>query len=276
VPIVELPNYTLNRRGDFIKGHLVSVPQRLNQRTRFVQICGISEAADQIELCAGPECRRVPITDQWRAEYTHRFVAPNGVPKRVLDLVDLLEKDLMPLRGIPTLDFAVVLDWYKVVEEETEPMSWKNTEAGALVSQMKYWKTNPRLQEKAGRALADRMADVIVRHPILAEIPTIVTMPGSKADGASFGERLARGIAQRTEKNLVGTIAINGEREQRKAEGVADLDGEFRMPHALLGAVLIIDDVICRGVSMKAVGRAARFAGSDFVVGLAGVKTMKG
>lgn len=273
--ITNFPNYTMNPRGDVIRNSQVTKPQQ-ESRVRFLQICGLPDAARQIQMCAGSDCVQVPMTDQWRPDYTHRFRAERGVPDDVLGLVKLLSKDLTTLRSIPNLDFAVVLDWYKVIEDEIEPINWKNTQTGALVNKMKYWTSNPRAQATAGAALAEGMAAVIRRHPVLNAVESVITVPGSAADGRSYGERLALTVARNTGKRVVQTVAVNGAREPRKSEGVVSLDGEFEMPYALSGGVLIIDDVVRKGVTMRAVADAARLAGADMVAGFAAVKTMSG
>lgn len=270
------PNYTINDRGDLIRDVKESRDANSDSPVRFLQVCAVPDAAKQITVVGGSDCYLVEMTDQWRQDFTHRFRAPNGIPDKVRELVDVLRTDLRTLRPVTALDFAVVLDWYKVPDPEIEPMSWTNTEVGALVNKMKYWTSNPAAQNAAGSKIADLMADAITRHPLLRSMPSIATVPGSKADGRSCGERLARGVAARTGKQIVETVAVNGPRLTRKSDEVDDLDDQFRMPQSLTGGVLIIDDVISRGISMRAVGRAARFAGAEMVAGLAAVKTMKG
>jgi adenine/guanine phosphoribosyltransferase-like PRPP-binding protein len=261
-----------DNRAASIERHLVTSSKSSDQQ--WLYLCGPDQAAQQILQVGQSACSLTDMTDERRSEYSHRIVWPSGVPPEVLQLVDVL-KEVLTLRKVPYVDSAVVLDWYKVPDDEVDPMHWLNTAAGDLLSKGKYIQSATTTRLNARRELVKKMVDVFERHPLYGNTPAIVTVPGHKADESSFGERLAATVAKRLGKSVIETISRNGPRPERKAGAVEDLTNAFVMPQALSGDVVILDDVYSSGATMNAVALAARTAGAQRVFGIAAVKTMK-
>jgi hypothetical protein len=208
---------------------------------------------------------------QYMAPHNYCFDFAEGYPTEVWTFVRLL-KDVLTLRSPEHLDVSVALDWY--TQPQGDGQFWP-TEVGALVQRVKYWVYgDPQAVRDAKDEVAARLVDVIERHPLLSSAPTIVTVPGSKADFKSVGERLARYLAVKTSKTVVQTECPSGPRTPRKEDPSVNVMGQFVMPQALKGPVLVIDDVYKSGSSMNAVAAAARAAGATAVYGLAIAKTL--
>ncbi|WP_155773019.1 hypothetical protein [Rhodococcus opacus] len=244
-----------------------------NAPDRFLYLeCSASIAKQFRMLNMGCVENEVPVTAHPElARFDYRFDWVFGVPKSVDTMVGLL-KEVLTLGRRQHIDFTLALDWYSTAPEPGSTVFGK-TEAGALVNKGKYWSDGPEKRRARGK-IAESLADVIGRHPLLQSAPTVVTVPGSKADFSSFGESLARHMAERTAKKLVQTQCRSGARPPRKEDSSVELIGEFVLPGTVAGPVLIIDDVYKSGESMNAVALAARQAGASAVYGLAIAKTM--
>jgi phosphoribosylpyrophosphate synthetase len=267
--------YLGDARAGRIEKTVIAALRQDQTNKRWLYVCGPDQAAKQISMVGGEECYEVPMIDERRLEYSHRFQCPGGVPDDVKALCDVLQ-NVLSLRKLANLDFAVVLDWYKIPDPEVAPNDWRNTEAGDLVSRMKYWNRTPSKQEAARDELADRFASTVRKHPFLRDAETTLTVPGSSANYDSHGERLARLVAERTGKELVWTTPVAGPRAQRKDQAShIKLAGAFSLPSSVSGDVIVIDDVISAGETVSAVALAAHLGGAKRVAALAGVKTMR-
>lgn len=235
----------------------------------WLYVCGPSEAMTQIDLVAGPRGIRDDVHPSHQSNYNHSRLFLSGVPRAVRQTANLL-KDVLTMTSREHLDFALALDWYKVPDPEVDPNRWANTSSGELVNRAKYRSHSP-----SGRELADHMADLIERHPLLEAANSIITVPGHRADGTSFGEKLARAVAHRADKPVVETQCPNGPRPQQKEESARNLLDEFEIPDILSGGVIIVDDVYRTGGSMDSVAAAAKEAGARRVFGLAAVRTLR-
>lgn len=264
------PAYSGNGRADVVDDHVWARKPDSDQQMRRLYICGPTSAAEQIREVAENRCFERDVPKARRESYSHCFEFPDGFCQDVDDLVGVL-RNIRTLRARPHLDYAWVLDWYKVPEDGVDGTDWLDTRAGDLVNRGKYRHSNVH-----GRELAKWMADTIAAHPLMAGAETVLTVPGSAADGRSFGERLARTVAKLAGKPLEAAESVGGARPARKTgEGPVDLQGSFRMTTTLDGTVLIVDDVYRSGESMGAVAYAARLAGADTVYGFAAAKTMR-
>lgn len=275
MPVVRInwPVYSGDGRADRIESHTwARVAGEPENPKRWLYICGPNSAADQIITVGDGRCFARPVRDSRSREYSHCFEFPDGRDAAVKDLVDVLEvvRTIAPRDHI---DYAFVLDWYKVPPEPgIESSKWSNTPAGELINRGKYWKDRSRALE-----LVDIMVDLIQRHPLMAE-STIVTVPGSTPnEGSSFGEKLASTVRKRAGMPIIRTLGPPGGHTPRKSEDGQDrsLIGTFSMPEPIRGPVVVIDDVVRTGDSISAVGLAARQAGASRVYAFAAVKTMK-
>jgi predicted amidophosphoribosyltransferase len=265
---VSFGSFFADRRGDKLASYRVV---RNGSGTYFVLLRGSEAAAQQIEACESCTRRRVPLP--LAVEFTHCLrlnEAPSAALKELLNLLG----NVVTLPKEDALDCALALDFYKDPTSHEDPMSWSNTPAGELVHRAKY-----RGETDAGTRLATALADVISRHPLYQSVDAILCVPGHKKGVTSFGVRLAAAVAKRVEKPFFETKARSSERPPAKEIGQQDastLRRDFRVPSDVVGnSVIIVDDVIRSGTSMRAVAESARDAGARSVLGLAGVRTMR-
>jgi hypothetical protein len=198
-----------------------------------------------------------------------------GVPTECRHLIQFLTENLaLPMAAHPVVKLASCLDWYKDAGTSINSSEWNDTYVGSLVSQGKYARPgHGSTSEKATDALVELMSAAIATHPEFRRADYIVSVPGSKGDYTSFGERLASAVAETTGKPLV---QIEGpRREQRKSDAAPAVDGLFVAPSLLNGRCLVIDDVIRSGNSVAETARAARQAGATAVHVLAAAKTRR-
>jgi hypothetical protein len=273
MPVFTWPVFMGNGRADAVEKVLWT--HRTDDPTktpRWLYLCGPDGAATQVLLAGGRACHQIEIPKQFAGTYSHGIHFANGVPAEIWALAALLRDDVLTLRRYPHLDCAIVLDWYKEVREDVDPMHWPNTPVGDLIYKGKYWKEDTPVRKKARTDLVEALADVITKHPLYRDAGSIVTIPGSKGDRLSFGERLASTVAKEVGKPLITTQA--GAHEPRKAGSVVHLE-DCKMPR-IEGAVIVLDDVIKSGGTMSAVAQVARDSGASKVFGLAAVKTRSG
>lgn len=237
---------------------------------RWLYLCGPEEVAHQIRLLG--KCTPEELADEKRREWTHRFHLVESDKEELRSVCELL-KVVLSLTTKDDLDFAIAFDWYKDPVGD-DPMKWPNTESGELIYRSKYYSPGT-ARNRARTELLDKFSSVIDRHPLLRECPNIVTVPGHKADGQSFGEQLAAKVASGTGKQIIRTESPGGSRPQAKEGTAAIADGHFAMPGGISGDVIVLDDVYRSGTTMNAVARAAKRAGARRAFGLAAVRTMR-
>ncbi|AQT79324.1 hypothetical protein B1R94_08650 [Mycolicibacterium litorale] len=199
---------------------------------------------------------------------------PSGFPRGAQQLIRLLKDVLVIPCGDNLLDLAIALDWYKIAEDGVDPMDWRNTTAGQLVAEAKYY-MNPGTTLAAQTELAELISDAIHRHPNLQASPYLISVPGSMGDGQSAAEQIARIVAEKTGKILVP--ALGPQREPRKGAGMStSLEGLISVPTSLEGSCVVFDDVYRSGTTMRATSAAARAAGATEVFGVVATKTVSG
>jgi hypothetical protein len=214
---------------------------------------------------------RLPIKGLQNARWTYRY-SLNALPStRERDCLELLEK-VVTIRPPSGVNIAIALDYYKDPDSDPDPMQWKNTKAGELVSRAKYKKAPGALDD-----LTRELVSVVRRHPLLSGCDAVLSIPGHDALNESFSEQLARAVAADLGIPFERTGARRVTRPEAKAIGESDdLSNEFTVNSVVRGRpVLIVDDVLMSGRTMAAVANAARRAGAVAVCGLVGAKTLK-
>lgn len=251
----------------------------------FLWLRGPTEVARQVQAAA-PEYQSCPVSsDAITKGWTHVLFVPqtvSGGPPSVRPQISQLLTLLTEIVSVPispTVDFALALDWYKKPEGE-DPYCWPNTEVGDLVSSGKYrYRYQAEPQAVAGRALTGRLCDAIGRHAILQGASIILDIPGHDSQRVSFGSRLAAAVARCLGLPMSRVGTKSAFRPESKNLGGAQqslLQDEFVVAEVVRGqSVLIVDDVIRSGVSMAAVGKAARAAGAQPVLGICATRTMR-
>jgi predicted amidophosphoribosyltransferase len=189
-----------------------------------------------------------------------------------------LLQEIVSIPSSSAVDFSLALDWYKNPEGD-DPYNWPNTEIGNLVSSGKYkYRWQPQPQAVVGITLSNRLCDAIRKHALLRNASLILDVPGHDSQRVSFGSRLAATVAGSLGLTMIKVGTRSAFRAESKNLGGAQqaLEGEFIVPGTVQGqSVLIADDVIRSGTSMAAVGKAARAAGAQQVLGICAVRTMR-
>ncbi|MER5434076.1 phosphoribosyltransferase [Streptomyces sp. NPDC002588] len=266
----EWPAFIPDGRANSLKDY--SFWELVNRKSpdRWLYMCGPEEAAKQVMLTG--VCTAEEVPEDKRREWSHAFRL-NVVDQRTIHQLCELLKSVLCLTVKSDLNFAIAFDWYKDPVGD-DPMTWPNTASGELIYRSKYYGAGT-AQARAETELLDKYVAVINKHPLLRECPTIATIPGHRADGRSFGERLARKVASMTGKTLVETQSPGGQRPQAKEGAVRIADNHFAMPQILEGDVIVLDDVYGSGTTMAAVAKTAKRAGAEHAFGLVAVRRMR-
>jgi predicted amidophosphoribosyltransferase len=185
------------------------------------------------------------------------YALADGLDPELVAFLDLLADVKTVNRCAPELGHCIALDLYKR-PDDGDPMQWPNTEAGDLVHRYKY-----RGEVSAGRALRDRMAAVIRSHPLLASCSAVISVPGHDTRQLSPGERLAQAVASRVEIPFFPTEAVYETRLPAKEGNPLEPSAVRVSPELFLAdRVIIVDDVMRSGSSLRAIAKAARAAGA--------------
>jgi hypothetical protein len=264
---IPIAAYGGNQRAGLIERHAWSDPA---EGKSYLYVCAPDVVADHIFRVGGTTCVSVAVPSGQAGEYSHCFAVPESRRGILEQLAALLSKcRALVLR--PPMELGMALDWYKVPDPEVDPRWWQNTPAGNRVSRGKYWSGE---REGSLEKLSRAIAVAIQLHPAFAATTSILSVPGSDGTGSSFGEELARMVADRCEIPLIVPVCVHGARTPRKNGGQIN-DGDFRIDSQMAGAVLVVDDVYQSGATMAEVARAALESGAVEVYGMTAVRTMR-
>jgi len=206
------------------------------------------------------------------APFLSGFIFDEPPNDELLEFLALLNKVCTVGKKYAGVELTLVLDLYKIPDENVDPQNWRNTPSGSLMNSAKYAKNHD-----AFEALAMRLSTIITRHPRLKATDCIISVPGSDTSTESFGERLARRVAQRVGKPFVRSIGLYEKREQSKT-GLAALTQsqvEVQLGHLAAKSAIIVDDVIRSGSSLSAIALAAEEVGIETIFAIAGAKTLR-
>lgn len=241
---------------------------------RIVDLCTSGDVVHQVKVTCGTPCEDYDVPAEYAGEYSHRLYFPEGPGIELEPLLDLLSK-VLSIR-IPNLDAAVAYDWY-AYPPDAEHDEWRTTPIALTRKKAKYWKSSPTVMNQCRDKLTAVSARFLELHPLYGRADVIVATPGHDRSELSCGEDLARRLAQASGKRLVMTDTAYNVRDQVKGDGLVDLENQFSMPSSLSDlSVIVFDDVIKSGKTMKHMALAARRAGAVRVLGLAPVRTMRG
>lgn len=270
----KLTAFESNGRADRLEKYQFLTRADVETPEKWIDLCGSQAIARQFLRAYPTQCVQVEVPPDEASSWSHRLYFAQGLPPRVATFVQLMTKVLTLVTHAP-LDFALVLDWYKIPDPDVNPRDWSNTDAGELNYRSKYFKSSPGLQSAARDKLAEQLSYVIEEHPLYRNASCIVTVPGSAADGNSHAEQLARRIAQSTGKQIVETVPLKGPRPPSKEAQTTVSAADFALPRNVSGDIVILDDVYRSGGTMRAVAGAAKRAGAAQALGLAIVRTMR-
>jgi hypothetical protein len=292
-----------DKRGSRLQRHeFLAVSGR---RSHLLRIRGSAEIAEQFCQDRSGWCSYRPMPElagggEWWTHSLEGGGAGPGLPSAAL--AELLG-EVLTLPRLPGADLVLALDWYKVVDagapggkggspsskggspssKRGSPGSkrgrWHETFAGKLVAAGRHRAIHPDAVQAAATSLAELMAAVTMRHPLLAAATVIAAAPGHDRSILSFGEWVGREVARQARVPAVDVATRRDFRPPAKDLPAGDrrvADGEFFFREDLSGcAVLVIDDVCQTGQTAAAVACAARRAGAVSVYVLAGVRTRR-
>jgi hypothetical protein len=169
---------------------------------------------------------------------------------------------------------AFALDWYRQGEDgEGRPL----TRIGRMLHDSKYWRDSD-LRYLGGweHEIARSLAQFIARHQLYLRAHAIIATPGSGV-GRGYSDRIAMKTSALTRHPLFRPTAMTPNRPKRKSGAPFDLTNEFSLvPEELSGkVVIVIDDLIQQGDTMRAMALAARRAGAKHVLGLGIARTFR-
>jgi hypothetical protein len=169
---------------------------------------------------------------------------------------------------------------------ETSPAGGiQRSSIGQLVYEAKAYDRmkHPGNQAKA-RDLAERMADLVRRHPTYRQADLLVSVPGSNSEKAyDLPVFLCQELSQRL--NILAPQGVVRKTRESKPmkdfrtlqEKIDNVEGVFQADEQEVRGkkVLLVDDIYQTGFSINEVGRALKMAGAQFVLGLVATKTMQ-
>ncbi len=181
-------------------------------------------------------------------------------------------------------DASVCLDFYAHPDGDGQGESvWPKTEIGKLVHQAKYGGQVGSLVPSLSRKIATFMRG----HPIYAAATVVAAMPSSSAIGraprTTLAGRVTMELSQKFSLPEIGLRRVKLPQHQQKAlpDG-EDADGNQWETMAACEsdvrgqAVVIIDDLMRHGSTLKEATRALRQAGAAAVISIGLVKNYKG
>jgi hypothetical protein len=268
-----LPAFVPDSRGNRLKSY--DIRRRPEPHTeRRIYLCGPSGVEKQIRWLVdyrGLSARTLDLRPEDKGKWSHRVAASGPIPRDIRATLELLT-EVVTLPERKHLDIALTLDFYKDPDPDLDPYSWPNTETGDLVHRGKY-----HASPAARNELAQKLARVARTHPFYVLADYVAPVPGHDSSKASFGAGLAGAVAAELGKPLVEVSCKRKNRPEAKDRPPDGLEDEFTIANDVDGdVVLIVDDVWRTGDSMSGVAAAARRAGARAVVGLTGVRTMRG
>lgn len=206
--------------------------------------------------------------------WTH-CLAIDREPDGLWAFLELLTRTVILCNLPASIDKGAALDFYTVATDEGPSATLARSKVGDLVHVLKYAAVDDAARSQALKALAERMADVIRRLPSFDQA-VIASVPGHDSRIVSWSQRLADEIGRMTERRVIRTRARSLVRAPAKA-GAVDLTDEFMIDAGDVAnsIVLVVDDVMMSGNTLKAVARAARRAGAPEVHVLVAARTIR-
>lgn len=270
-----LSPYNDEWRGNKIaKFEIHKVKGQTDGPARIVDLCTSADIVAQVKMISEERAEDLDVPSELADEYSHRLYFPNGPGLDLRPVLSLLGK-VLSIR-IPNVDVAIAFDWY-AFPPDAEHAEWRTTPLAEVRKKAKFWVNSPQVMGEARTTLTGYMTRFLQLHPLYGSADTIIATPGHDRSRLSCGEDLAKRLATSTGMPLMMTDTAYEQREQAKGDRPVDLSGQFSMPDDLSDlSVIVVDDCIKSGRTLKHMGFAAREAGAARVLGLAPVRTMRG
>ena len=189
------------------------------------------------------------------------------------DFLKLLDSTV--IIDIDPLQECYAMAPYSVFDDEGNAVK---TPAGNLLNQAKYWR-NKRVVPKLGEFLDEFVA----RHPRLRDAQAIVAPPSSDNSTPDLAGQWPTQIAKGRALDLLHAVKLKetepqkllteGVEEEDVAAQVANSIGVEQLPPDI--DIIVVDDTIRSGGTMKEMGRALIDAGAHAVFGLSLAKDAK-
>lgn len=185
--------------------------------------------------------------------------------KASLEVLDLLRKRIV-IDLSPMVDECYALGPYKVKDGDT----LVSAPSGDAVNKAKYWDN-----QDAVATIASELAEFAQRHPKMKSVAAVTAPPRSTLGRVNIPRKWAQAVANALGANVAEVdwkTQPTGAQKNREGS-VAD---NMSVAGPIEGDVLVIDDTLRSGSTLKEVGRALRQVGAQRVYGLCVAKTMEG
>ena len=198
-------------------------------------------------------------------------------PDEMADALALLESHREPVvTAIDTgCDVSVCLDFYAHPAVDA-PDEWEHTVIGSFVREAKYWSRNDAQQECCRLAVS-----YVERHPVLQRLTGVAAVPGSAGVTRRLLNLVSRAVSAKFDVPIVDLRRTHKTKPQKNLEKDDDHDGNQRgTMEAMItgnpGLIVIVDDLMARGSTVREAGRALRAAGAQRIASLALAKNRTG
>ena len=187
------------------------------------------------------------------------------------DLLNLV-KGAIVIDLNPEVDECYALGPYSVLDGE----KWETATFGDVMRKAKYGK-----DQRAVAAMSEGLARFAHRHPLLGAVATVAAPPKSDPGARDVPLQWARSVATGLRARTVDVQKVIATAPQKDLQGLEEQEAAARVvntmsaPAPIKGDVLIIDDTVRSGGTLKEVGRALKHAGAQRVYGLCVAKDAK-
>lgn len=172
---------------------------------------------------------------------------------------------------------SVCLDFHHVVQNDVPPEKWKRTEAGDLVWKAKYHQNRAAILECRRTAVA-----YVKGHPVLNQLTGVAAMPGSRIGVPSpLPTLIAKAISDEFGVPIVDLSRSRQAKPQKKLTPDDDPEANQRdsMSASIRtspGFIVVVDDLMRDGSSVREASRALRAAGAVAIGSVSLVKNIRG
>lgn len=230
---------------------------------------------------AAPSTRRessmglpMDVTDLEGSHSARYEVAPD----EMADALALLGSHREPVvTAIGTgCDVSVCLDFYRHPAVDAPDESWEYTVIGDTVYEAKYrWRNEA---QKECRHLA---VSYVERHPVLQRLTGVAAVPGSAGVTSRLLKLVSRAVSAKFDVPPVDLRRTHKTRPQKNLKKDDDHDGNQRgtMEATITGnpgLIVIVDDLMAHGSTVREADRALRAAGAQQIASLTLAKDRTG
>ena len=188
------------------------------------------------------------------------------------DLLNLV-KGAIVIDLNPEVDECYALGPYSVLDGE----KWETATFGDVMRKAKYGN-----DQRAAAAMSEGLAGFAHRHPRLGAVATVTVPPKSDLSRPNVPLHWAQSVAKALGARTVDVQKVVATAPQKDLQGLEEQEpvaarvaNTMSVSAPIKGDVLIIDDMVRSGGTLKEVGRALKQAGAQRVYGLCVAKDAK-